>query len=529
MKNSTKGRAKRKTPTAASRKARNRDRSILRQRKRSINRKLENAKKIAAPRATPVFTSGSINYEMSGKASAIDCGGLGAIHALALNSGLVKAIDSSVHVLKKHLPYHESDHVLNIAYNVMSGGTCLDDIELRRNDETYMTALGTDRIPDPTTAGDFSRRFEVEDVHSLMDAINSIRPNFWKMGLAKEERDLAILEVDGSICRTLGECKEGMDISYKGVWGYHPLIVSLRNTQEVLFLENRPGNRPSHEGFAKWVDRGIELLKGTFARVMICGDTDFSSTKDFDRWTQGGVLFVFGYDAHRSLIARAQALSYSTWSRLDRRVKRTRKTKERSKPENVKQRIVEERGYKTIKLEDEHIAEFEYKPGACKRTYRMIVVRKTLSVKQGQMRLEDDIRYFFYVTNVPETELSASQVVFHANDRCNQENLIEQLKYGLNALRAPVGDLVSNWAYMVMASLPWSLKAWFALSARFKKKRSQILRMEFRTFVNRMIRIPAQILRSGRRIVWRLLGYNDWLPTFFSTFDRIRQLRFSPT
>jgi hypothetical protein len=195
----------------------------------------------------------------------------------------------------------------------------------------------------------------------------------------------------------------------------------------------------------------------------------------------------------------------------------------RKRPVNVKERIVVERRYRNIKLHSEHVAEFAYRPARCNRTYRVIVLRKTMSVEKGQLFLWEDIRYFFYITNIKE--LSPSEVVYFCNDRCNQENLIEQLKNGLKAMRMPVGDLVSNWAYMVMASLAWILKAWFALLVRYQDRRNELLRMEFRRFLNAIIRLPVQIIHTGRRIIYRILGYNDWVRTFLKTFDTIRQLR----
>lgn len=144
-------------------------------------------------------------------------------------------------------------------------------------------------------------------------------------------------------------------------------------------------------------------------------------------------------------------------------------------------------------------------------------------MEEGQVKLWEDIRYFFYITN--RTDLSAAEVVWLCNERCNQENLIEQLKNGLNALRMPVDNLVSNWSYMVMASLAWSLKAWFALMVRNTGRRAELLRMEFRRFLNGIMKIPVQIIRAGRRIVYRILGYNQWVRTFLHTFDSVRRLK----
>ena len=473
----------------------------------------------------PVFRARNVEYEMADRTRAIDCGGIGAFHALARNTGLVGAIDDALHLLKIHLPYHESDHVLNIAYNTLTGGTCLDDIELRRNDATYMDALGAERIPDPTTAGDFTRRFTEQDVTALMEAVNGVRPRLWRKGLSKGQRREAILEMDGTLLGTTGECKQGMDMSYKGVWGYHPLMISLANTMEPLYLVNRPGNRPSHEGCVPWIDRAVTLVRGSFDGVCLRGDTDFALTREFDRWTQDGVRFVFGLDAMKNLVGLAEGLERTAWRPLKRRERLTLTGDSRRRPRNAKQRVVEERGYENIELEAEHVAEFAYQPGRCGRPYRVVALRKDLSVKRGQQWLFDETRYFFYITN--RQDLSAPDVVFFANERCDQENLIEQLKNGLNALRMPVGDLISNWAYMVMASLAWTLKAWYALTARRTEQRTALLRMEFRGFLNWIVRLPCQIVRTGRRIVYRILGYNEWTGTFLDTFRRIRKLRFT--
>ncbi|MDX1430191.1 MAG: IS1380 family transposase, partial [Rhodothermales bacterium] len=482
-----------------------------------------------------LLTARNTRYEISERDRGLDVGGIGAMHRLVRRIGLIDAIDRRLKLLKQHRPYHESDHVLNIAYNILCGGTCLDDIEIRRNDEVFLDALGAQRIPDPTTAGDFCRRFSEDNIETLMDIINEARLWVWKEQ-PKSFFDEAIIEGDGVVAPTTGECKEGMDYSYKGVWGYHPLVISLANTQEPLYLVNRSGNRPSSEGAAVRFDAAIDLCRRAgFRRILLRGDTDFSMSAHLDRWTDAGVRVVLGFDAVPKLQAMAMDLPESAWKPLQRPPKYEVKTRSRLRPPNVKERIVVEREFENIELNSEDVAEFDYRPGKCKRSYRMVVLRKNLTKARGEKEIVDDIRFFFYITNdnhLSDVEESpASEVVFESNARANQENLIEQLKNGVRALNMPVDNLLSNWAYMVIASLAWSLKAWFALALPVKgrwkqkhaKEKSDVLRMEFKRFLHAFMRLPAQVVRTGRRIVFRLLSWNPYQHIFIRAVEAFEQ------
>lgn len=476
-----------------------------------------------------MYRASNIQYEHSDRVRGLATGGIGAMHQLVQHTGLAAAIDRHVEVLKVHLPYHESDHVLGIAYNVLCGGTCLQDIEQRRQDEVYLDALGTPRIPDPTTAGDFCRRFDAATIEALQAAINETRVRVWRTQPAAFFEE-AMIDADGTLAETTGQCKEGMDISYEGVWGYHPLIVSLANTQEPLYLVNRSGNRPSSEGAAARFDQACALCqKAGFRRITFRGDTDFSQTEHLDRWDAAGVRFVFGYDARANLIREADALPPRAWTRLVRRPTYDVQTELRQRPANVKAAVILERDFKNLRLEGEAVAEFSYQPTACAQPYRMVVVRKNLSVEQGDQRLFDQIRYFFYLTNDRETP--AANLVFLANDRCNQENLIDQLKHGVGATQMPVDTLLSNGAHMVMTALAWTLKAWFALrlpetgrwAARYATEKAAVLRMEFKAFLHAFMLIPVQVVRTSRRLVFRLLAWNSWQAVFLRGFDHWRE------
>ena len=488
-------------------------------RKRSIDERLNRG--IPDDTSRPMFSASNIHFELAERTQAISHGGIGMIHKLAQASGLVEAIDKHLHLLKIHVPYHESDHVLNIAYNALCEGRCLEDIELRRNDETFLDALDTDRIPDPTTEGDFCRRFTSSfHLERLHDAFDEARCNVW----AKQPAEFfqqATIDMDGHHVATTGRCKEDMDIAYEGTWGYHPLLLSLAETGEVLSLVNRSGNRPSHEGAAAQCDRAINLCRRAgFERIVLRGDTDFSQTEHLDGWDRDGVVFYFGYDAMPNLVEIADKLPKTKWKKLKRPPSYEVRTKPRRRPDKVKDRIVRQREFDTLRLKSEDVAEFEYRPTKCSKAYRMIVVRKNISKEKGDKRLFDEERYFFYITN--DWKSTPAEVVFCCNDRCNQENLIAQLSSGVRALRAPVDNLMSNWAYMAMTSLAWNLKAWCALwlpekgrwAHKHREQKQQVLKMEFRKFVNYFMKIPCQIIRTGRRLIYRLLNWNPWLDVF---------------
>jgi hypothetical protein len=458
-------------------------RKILRNRKNRIERRLRPTNWEDQPR--PMFKASNIRYEMAPRVQAVNCGGIGAMHLLVQRLGLIGDIDRSLHLLKVHLPYHESDHVLNVTYNILAGGQRLEDIEQRRQDEAFLNGLAAERIPDPTTAGDFTRRFDEPDIISLQECVNRARLVAWKVqpeGFLEE----AFVDVDGTIAGTYGECKEGMGLSYKGIWGYAPLIVSLANTKEVLYLINRPGNAASHTGSVEWIDRAVELV------MQVAGTV--------------------------KLVTLAQAVPSSAWKPLERIPKYEIRTEPRPKAFRYKEQIVIEKEFENKKLMGEDVTEIEYQPGKCRKAYRIVIVRKNISVQKGEKVLFDEIQYLFYITNRTD---KVEKIVGLANGRCDQENVIEQLKNGVNAMRMPVHDLLSNWAYMVMTALAWNIKAWYGLLVPNRERGLELMKMEFRRFLHSIILIPCQVVKTARRIIYRVLGYNSWLADFFATFERI--------
>lgn len=499
-------------------------RKRLQQRKRRLLNRID---KKNVP-STPVIDTPTLDLQLADRTQAISAGGLCPIMQMIKTLDLRRLINSGIPIFKVHAPYDEADHVFNIALNLLAGGTCLDHLEIRRTDEAYLNALGAQRIPDPTTAGDFCRRFDEMKILMLMQAFNKARLQVWKQQPA-EFFQRAIIEADGTMVETSGQRKEGIGMNYKKQWGYHPLVVTLANTQEVLYIHNRNGSRPSHENSGFFFDRSIEVCRAAgFKEILLRGDTDFAVTSEFDRWDDDGIRFLFGYDAKPNLVDIAESLGNEAWKPLRRRHPAEPKTARRSKRPNYKQHVIEEKEYLDKRLIGEWITEFDYQPGNCNRAYRMIAVRKRIETACAGERLFEEYAYFFYITNESSNGCSSRQVVFGANDRCDQENTISQL-HASGALAAPLDNMTSNGAYMAIASLAWSLKCWSGLMIRPEGTAAQkqhqrdtkhlLLRMEFHTFLQTVIQIPAQIIRTSRRLIYRLLTFRCTAEIVFMLFE----------
>lgn len=493
----------------------------IEKRKKNLSVRLKN---INEDTTEPMFGSSSINLEISDRISAVHCGGIGIIRELVNRFGIPDMINKNVKVFKRHKPYFESDHILNMAYNIACGGTCIEDIELLRNNETYMDAMSAKRIPDPTTAGDFLRRFKMQDILDLSSMIENVNIRVAQHALNSKEKAVGIIDVDGKIQATTGECKEKMDITYTKEWGFSVLLLTEATTGMHLNVVNRPGNALSQEGAAEWMNRSIDTVKKIFRRVIMRGDSAFSLTKEFDAWSDNSVDFIFGYDNHPNLVNIAESLEKHRWKKLQHDEKNIPTTRRRRKKRTKKAAVVR-RGYWTLTQTKEYVSEFMYRPGKCNRDYRVIVIKKHMDVTMGQQYLFDEYRYFFYITNMKEE--SPKELVRLIRGRCNHENKIEQMANGVHALKMPAAEFDANWAYMLIGAFAWNLKIYAALMIPDKKISSEFMKCEYKHFQNAFINIPCQILHTGRKLVYRFLNYSPMVEVMFKMIGRLRSLQFA--
>lgn len=488
----------------------------LRKRKQKILKRLANTKE---ERITPMMDLGPIKMEVMEKRNATAHGGIGIIHKMNQATGLIDAINSDLKLFKVHKPYFESDHVMNIAYNLLYGGTCLEDLEEIRNDTGYMDSLNAIRVPDPTTAGDFLRRFERGDILDLLEINNQNSQKIWWQYNKGKKGKLAILDIDGKLVETYGEYKEGLDVTYKKFWGFSTLILTEMTTGIHLYVINRPGNTLSQEECKEWIDRAIDSLLENFEKVLIRGDSAYYLTEYLDEWSKR-VDFIFSVDSFEKYIDKAENIKNKGWDELPRLEKEVVRD---HRHENVKEKVIKDRNFTQIKQRTEYVSEYRSKPSKSKKEYRMVVVRQLKEKLAGGLIEGEFYQYFQYITTVEDKDPAA--ILELIRKRFDHENKIEQLANGVYAFKMPAKEFEANWAYMVIAAMAWNMKSWLALlmneiNAELGKK---LIEIEFKRFKNWIINIPCQIIKTGRYVVYKIMSYSLYLKDLMELAEKLNR------
>ncbi len=446
------------------------------------------------------------DIEVAQRSEVTPYGGLALFAGFVRRFRVAEQLDDAVQLFKVHLPYHESDHILAIAANLFVGGTCLEDQANLQHSEAVRRMLGAVRIPDPTTAGDFLRRFEGTGHIAALRAANDAVGGGVGRAVRRRRRKLPLctVDLDGHYKLLYGVHKEGADFNYKSQWSYHPLVASLAQTGECLAIRNRPGNVRSSDGAAEVMDVVLPQLKERGVRLLVRGDSDFDRQDLRDVCKKHGAYVAIVGREHtgRPEIATGiperayRPFRPRAWRAVEERV-RKRGFRARARKPNLRRKRARERNYKELRLVEQQIAEVPYRPTGCPLTYRLIVRRQLIENHRGQQHLFDDYRYRYVITDLPGP---AEDVLDETYQRCDQENLIQQLGAGLAAWRMPVAEFDGNSAWLEIARLAWNIAKWIALLTLPE----ETIRWEWKRFRLAFVYVAAQVLRRSRQVTVRI-------------------------
>jgi hypothetical protein len=445
-------------------------------------------------------------------------GGLLLVEQFCRRFDVARRIDERVLLLKQHQPFHESDHILAQALNLYVGGASLEDLASLQADEAVRRMFGAVRLPDPTTAGDFLRRFDLTSLVALREAINAVQDDVWRTLARQQEQNSkkrpgAVVYLDGHIKEVYGQTIEGADFSYNGKYSFNALMVSLADTGECLAVRLRPGNLRSSEGAAEVLDEVLPRLHEHFDEVLVVADSDFDRADVRKACQRAGAYFAF---VGRDNPARSkQADAISQWRTFDTRAKRSTAERRsaasyrpRKRKPNQKRERVRERKYTELHLVKQFVGEISFTPPRDDEPLRLVVRRQLIDrfdAKQAQ--LFEQFRDRYIVTNLPPS-WSAEEVIDATYMRCDQENVIEQMGSGLAMWRTPVKEFLGNQAWLEIARLAWNLRTWIAQLSLPK----ETVRWEWKRFRHAFVYIAASVVHHARQVWIRFSGSHRLAP-----------------
>ena len=438
---------------------------------------------------------------------------------------VAQRLDDGLMLFKRHAPYHESDHVLALAYTLYADGRCLEDQAALQGSEAVRRLVGACRIPDPTTAGDFLRRFRTtHDVEQLSGVIDEVQEAVWsKLGRTvrrrRKKQEFALIDLDGHIKPLYGVQKEGADFSYNRRWSYQPLVVSLGGSGECLKVVNQPGSARPSEAAAKALREVLPGVRGHFRNALVRGDSDFDRSDIYNTVMDEGAYFAICARLYSKRAALAEAIAEKDWKPFVPRAEREERSgpSRRGRTPNYRRQKAAERRYRTMRTVKQWVSEIAYQPHGLETPCRMIVRRVLIEETDGQGALFSHFRYRLVLSNLPRS-YTASQIVDLTYQRCDQENVIEQFGQGIAGWRMPVAEFTGNSAWLEMARLAWNLGKWIAQLAL----PSEVVRWEWKRFRRHFVYIAAKVMKTGRRLVVRLAGSHRFLPDILAAHVRLQ-------
>jgi hypothetical protein len=438
---------------------------------------------------------------------------------------VAQRLDNALTLFKRHAPYHESDHVLALAYTLYADGTCLEDQAVLQGSEAVRRMVGACRIPDPTTAGDFLRRFRtVQNVERLSGVTDEVEEAVWsklpgKIRRRRKKHEFALVDLDGHIKRLYGVQKEGADFSYDGRWSYQPLVVSLGGSGECLKVVNQPGSARPSDAAAQALKEVLPRVRRHFRNAIVRGDTDFDRSDVFKAVMEEKAYFAIGGRVHPNRAALAQRIAEKNWKPFFPRAERKPRSEfpRHGRTANHRRHKAAKRGFRTLRTIAQWLSEIDYQPHGLDAPCRMIVRRVLIEETDGQGALFQHFRYRLVLTNLPRS-YTARQIIDVTYQRCDQENVIEQFGHGIAGWRMPVAEFMGNSAWLQIARLAWNLGKWIAQIAL----PSEVVRWEWKRFRRHFVYIAAKVLKLGRSWVVRLAGSHRFLPDILTAHARLQ-------
>jgi len=452
-------------------------------------------------------------------------GGLVLAQQFVRRFGVAKRIDESLELFKRHAPYHESDHVLALAYTLYADGTCLEDQAALQGSEAVRRMVGACRIPDPTTAGDFLRRFRTsEHIGQLCGVTDEVQEAVWSklargVRRQRKKQESALVDLDGHIKPLYGEQKQGADFSYDGRWSYQPLVVSLGGTGECLKVVNQPGSGRSSDAAAEALREVLPRVKRHFKNAIVRGDTDFDRADVYLEVIEQGAYFAIGGRLHSNRAALVEAIAEKCWKPFVARADRQQRSgpSRQGRTVNWRRKKAVERKYRTLSTVQQWLSEIDYQPSGVPFPCRLIVRRILIEESDGQGALFKHFRYRLVLSDLPRS-YSPRQIIDLSYQRCDQENVIEQFGHGIAGWRMPVAEFLGNSAWLEIARLAWNLGKWIAQIAL----PSEVVRWEWKRFRRHYVYIAAKVLKMGRSMVVRLAGSHRFLADILSAHARLQ-------
>lgn len=467
-----------------------------------------------------------LHLESDERGEVTSYGGLVLAQQFVRRFRVAQRIDERLRLFKRHAPYHESDHVLALAYTLYTDGTCLEDQGALQGSEAVCRLVGACRIPDPTTAGDFLRRFKVaRDVETLSGVVDEVQEAVWSRrprGVRRRRRkeEIALVDLDGHIKPLYGEQKEGADFSYDGRWSYQPLVVSLAGSGECLRVVNQPGSARSSDAAGGALRAVLPRVRRHYRNAIVRGDTDFDRAAVFEAVIEAGAYFAIGGRVYANRAALAQAIAEKDWEpftpRAERSCARSGPARQGRTP-NYRRQKAAQRGFRRLKTVGQWIAEIPYQPPGLDAPCRMIVRRVRIEEKDGQGVLFEYFRYRLVLSNLPRS-YTPREIVDLTYQRCDQENVVEQFGQGVAGWRMPVAEFLGNSAWLEIARLAWNLAKWIAELAL----PAEVMRWEWKRFRRHFVYVAAKVVKTGRQLVVRLAESHRYLPEILTAHARLQ-------